>query len=289
MMACSTGESGVIDEKGGPMTTAGHDHFPDGPRDEARCTSTPRRGTTGGLRSVGTALDVLECFAVDPELGVSDIARRLGVAKSTAHRVLTTLAGRGFVEQEPNGQYRLGLHLYELGMLSHGRNGLRHVALPVMQAIAEQTGHTVNLGVPDGADVVFVERIESVDGVRILGRSGRRLPAHCTSSGIAIAAHDREVDEARRASGFPPRSRGTLRRVEDWQEALAEVHRRGYAMLEEGSYAETSSVAVPIRSQGSAIGSISVFGPTPLIQPDVRRVVPLLTAAAARISRLYEA
>ena len=289
MMTRFEGESEAIDEKREPMTSAGQDLFPEGPRDEARCTSTPKRGASGGLRSVGTALDVLECFAVDPELGVSDIARRLGVAKSTAHRVLTTLASRGFVEQEPNGQYRLGLHLYELGMLSHGRNGLRHVALPVMQTIAEKTGHTVNLGVPDGADVIFVERIESVEGVRILGHSGRRLPAHCTSSGIAIAAHNREVDGARRAAGFPPRSRGTVRRVEDWQEALAEVHRRGYAMLEAGSYADTSSVAVPIRSQGSAIGSISVFGPTQLIQPDVRRVVPLLTAAAARISRLHEA
>lgn len=271
------------------MTTAGDDLFPERPRDEARCTSTPRRGATGGLRSVGTALDVLECFAVDSELGVSDIARRLGVAKSTVHRVLTTLISRGFIEQEPNGQYRLGLHLYELGMLSHGRNGLRHVALPVMQAVAEQTGHTVNLGVPDGADVVFIERIESVEGVRILGHSGRRLPAHCTSSGIAIAAYNQEADRERRAAGFPPRSRGTVRRVEDWQEALDEVHRRGYAMMESGSYADTSSVAVPIRSQGSAIGSISVFGPTPLVKPDIRGVVPLLTAAAARIGRLHAA
>ena len=134
----------------------------------------------------------------------ADVARRLGVAKSTAHRVLTTLASRGFIEQDSQGLYRLGLHLYDLGMLSHARNGLRHAALPVMQAVAEQTRHTVNLGVPDGGDVVFIERIESVDGVRILGHSGRRQAAHCVSSGLAIAAFNPDVDRARREAGFPP-------------------------------------------------------------------------------------
>lgn len=270
------------------MTTAIHEPPTEAaPDDGAWCASTPRRGSTGGLRSVGTALDVLECFAVDATLGVSDVARRLGVAKSTAHRVLTTLAGRGFVEQDANGSYRLGLHLYELGMLSHARNGLRHVALPVMCAVAEQTGHTVNLGVPDGADVVYVERIESMDGIRILGHSGRRQPAHCTSSGMVISAFNPTVDHDRREAGFPPRARGTIRRVEDWDEALVEVRRTGHAVLHSGSFGDASSVAVPIRVQGMAIGSLSVFGPTPLIEPDVRRVVPLLTAAANRVAKHY--
>ncbi|WP_435201516.1 IclR family transcriptional regulator [Janibacter sp. GS2] len=271
------------------MSTATHEPPAGVVTDDAWCTSTPRRGTAGGLRSVGTALDVLECFAVDSALGVSDVARRLGVAKSTAHRVLTTLAGRGFVEQDSAGLYRLGIHLYELGMLSHARNGLRHVALPVMRAVAEQTGHTVNLGVPDGADVVYVERIESVDGVRILGHSGRRLPAHCTSSGLVIAAFNPRVEHERRRAGFPPKARGTIRRSEDWDRALAEVRQQGHAVLHSGSFTDASSVAAAIRVQGMAIGSISVFGPTPLIEPDLRRVVPLLTAAANRIAKQYSA
>lgn len=271
------------------MTTATHEPPVEAAPAEAWCTSTPRRGTSGGLRSVGTALDVLECFAVDSSLGVSDVARRLGVAKSTAHRVLTTLASRGFVEQDASGCYRLGLHLYELGMLSHARNGLRHVALPVMRAVAEQTGHTVNLGVPDGADVVYVERIESPDGVRILGHTGRRQPAHCTSSGLVIAAFNPAVDQERRHAGFPPKARGTIRRAEDWDRTLAEVRHRGHAVLHSGSFVDASSVAVPIRVRGQAIGSISVLGPTPLIEPDTRRVVPLLTAAANRIAKQYTA
>src|SRR5690242_4161323 len=93
------------------------------------CSSTPKRShgdDTAGVKSVGSALDVLECFATDGELGVSDIARRLGVAKSTAHRLLQTLTSRGFVEQRADtGLYRLGIHLYELGELALARNTLR--------------------------------------------------------------------------------------------------------------------------------------------------------------------
>ena len=106
------------------------------------------------LRSVRIALDVLECFATDEELGVTDVATKIGVAKSTAHRVLTTLAGRGFIEQDPDsGLYRLGLHLYELGQLTISRNPLRHAALPTLRQIASQTSLTANLAIADGPDL----------------------------------------------------------------------------------------------------------------------------------------
>ena len=154
----------------------------------AWCSTTPRRSwralgppSAGGLKSVSTALDVLECFAVDSELGVSDIARRLGIAKSTAHRLLTTLCSRGIAEQNPDtGHYRLGLHLYELGQLAQARSILRHVALPILTRMAKITGHTVNLAVVDGPDVVFLERLEASrrppdPGAR---RSALPLPLH---------------------------------------------------------------------------------------------------------------
>jgi DNA-binding IclR family transcriptional regulator len=137
-----------------------------------------------GLKSVSTALDVLECFAVDGELGVSDIARKLGIAKSTAHRLLTALCRKGIAEQNPEtGLYRLGLHLYELGQLAQARSTLRYVALPTMTGLSETTGDTVNLAVAGGPDVVSLERLEHSTDVRFLGHTGRRYRSHCTSSG----------------------------------------------------------------------------------------------------------
>ncbi len=261
--------------------------------DDAWCATTPKRPATGrdsALKSVGSALDVLECFATDPELGVSDVARRLGVAKSTAHRLLQTLVTRGFVEQDHRtGDYRLGMHLYELGQLALARNSLRHVALPTLRHVAGATGLTVNFAVADGPDVVFVERIENQDGVRILGHSGLRLPAHCTSSGKVIAAFNREADDARRRAGFPPRVSRTIRTEADWDRMLESVRTAGFTASHGESFDGASSVAVPVLVRRVAIAAVSVFGPTESIMPKVDRLVPLLMVASRRITKAYAA
>ena len=260
----------------------------------AWCTTTPRRSgravgdaSTDGLKSVATALDLLECFAVDGELGVSDIARKLRIAKSTAHRMLTTLCSRGIAEQNPDtGLYRLGMHLFELGQLTQARSLLRHVALPTLAQLAQTTGHTVNLAVADGSDVVFLERLENRDDVRILGHAGRRYPSHCTSSGKAIAAYDPEAAQARRDSGFPPRASGTLRSQEDWDRQLVEVRRRGFAVSSDETFDNVTTVAVPILNLGHrAIGAISILGPSAAITPDIDRFARLLQLSARRIGR----
>lgn len=264
-------------------------------QDHAWCATTPKRALGGdpngsSLKSVGSALDVLECFAVDGELGVSDIARRLGVAKSTAHRLLQTLASRGFVEQDAHtGQYRLGMHVYELGALALARNQLRHAALPTLRQVAAATALTVNFAVADGPDVVFVERIENPDGVRLLGHFGRRLPAHTTSSGKAIAAWNRDADAARRRAGFPPRVSRTVRTEADWDRCLEAVRKVGYAVSHSESFDGASSVAVPVISRRVAIAAVSVFGPTEAVEPNVDRLVPVLVAASRRIAKAHAA
>jgi DNA-binding IclR family transcriptional regulator len=135
------------------------------------------RAGDGGLKSVATTLDLLDLFMTDDELGVTEVARYLGVAKSSAHRMLTTLVSRGFAEKDPEtGRYRLGLHLYELGQLSISRNRLRRTALPLMEQLREMTGLTIHLAVPDGADVVHLERLQSRAGLELLADLPRRFP-----------------------------------------------------------------------------------------------------------------
>jgi len=260
----------------------------------AWCTTTPRRSwraqglpAADGLKSVSAALDVLECFAVDGELGVSDIARKLGVAKSTAHRLLTALCCKGIAEQNPEtGNYRLGMHLFELGQLAQARSSLRHVALPTLTRLAESTRHTVNLAVADGPDVVFLERIENSDDVRFLGHAGRRFPSHCTSSGKAIAAYNPEAAQARRDAGFPPRVSHTVRTQNDWDRQLVEVRRRGFAVSTSESFDDVTSIAVPILDPGRrAAGAVSVLGSTVDILPELERLARLVQLAARHISR----
>jgi DNA-binding IclR family transcriptional regulator len=236
---------------------------------------------------VSSALEVLECFAVDAELGVSDIARKLGVAKSTAHRLLTALCQKGLAEQNPEtGHYRLGLHLFELGQLAQARSGLRHVALPTMTWLADSTKHTVNLAVPDGPDVVFLERLETSDDVRFLGHAGRRFPSHCTSSGKAIAAYHPEAAQARRDAGFPPRVSQTVRTQNDWDRQLVEVRRRGFAFSSSESFDDVTSIAVPILDPGRrAVGAISVLGSSAAVIPELEQIARLVQMAARRIGR----
>ncbi len=259
------------------------------PSGELWCASTPKRQHSqterGSLKSVGSALDVLECFALDGELGVSDIARRLGIAKSTAHRLLQTLATRGLVEQDQSsGLYRLGLHLIELGQLAQARHQLRHVAMPTMRQLAEATGLTVNLSVVDGPDVVFVERLESTTGLRFLGHSGRRFPAHCTSSGKVIAAFNPQAYAARVAAGFPPLVGRTVRTLADWDRVIEATRKDGYAASTNETFEGASSVAVPVIVNRVAVAALSFFGPTELVAPKVERLLPLLVAGSRRIA-----
>lgn len=255
--------------------------------EDAWHTTTPKQVEEGGgLRSVATALDLLECFAADQELGVSDLARRLGIAKSTAHRLLSTLRTRGFIEQDPDsGRYRLGLHLFELGHLAQVRHPLRDVARPICFDLNRRTGLTVNLSVIDGADVVFIERMESADSGRGVNESGRRLPAHVSSSGKAIAAWNPEFAQARVTAGFPPRARATVRTVAEWETVLRTVRKRGYATSEDESYDGVSSLAVPILvNPASVTAALSFFGRRHEMDMRLPLLVQVLQRSARRIA-----
>lgn len=235
---------------------------------------------------MATALDLLECFATDEQLGVSDIARRLGIAKSTAHRLLSTLRTRGFIEQDPEtGRYRLGLHLFELGHLAQIRSPLRVAGRPICLDLGRRTGLTVNLSMVDGADVVFIERMESAESGRQLNEWGRRLPAHVASSGKAIAAWNPGLAAARTAAGFPPRARNTVRSAPEWESVLKGVRKRGYATSSDESFEGSASVAVPImESPREANAALSFFGRRHDMEPRLPLLVQLLQRSARRIA-----
>lgn len=239
------------------------------------------------LQSVLAALDVLDCFTTAEELGVTDVARRLGVAKSTAHRLLTALCARGLAERVPaTGHYRLGLHLWELGQLVQDRTPLRHLALPMLEEVRLRTRLTTHLSIADGPDVVFVERLSSLSGISMLGERGRRVPLHTTSAGKAIAAFNPEVSLARVAAGFPVLTEHTIASAERWEDCLADVRRRGSAVSDSENLPGLASVAAPIiDTSGVAVAAVSVAGPTSDVLGNVDRHARVVMVAAARLSR----
>ena len=238
-----------------------------------------------------TALDLLDCFADCEELGVTQIARRLGIAKSTAHRLLTTLCSKGIAERLPEtGHYRLGLHLYELGQLAQDREPLRHAALPLLEELRMATSMTVHLSIPVGADVVFIERLQTLRGMPLLGERQRRMPLHSTSAGKVLAAFDPAVGLARERAGFPQLTAATIGDLAAWRRALETVRRTGIAVSNGENRPGLASIAAPVRDvSGRAIAAVSVAGPSEFVLEKVDRAgrVVSLTAAklAARIGR----
>jgi DNA-binding IclR family transcriptional regulator len=241
----------------------------------------------GGIKSVTSALEALDCFANHEQLGVSDLARRLGVSKSSAHRILTTLCAHRLVEQDPETrQYRLGLHLYELGELARDRKHWHAKALPLLEQLRQATGLTVHLTIPDGADVLFVERLESSPGIVLMAGRPRRQPSHCTSAGKVLAAFDPAVAAARRSAGFPVMTARSISTDAQYEAVLTRIRRDGYATSDGEARPELASVAAPVRDAlGRAHAAVSVLGPSERVVPRMEHDARLVMSIANKIAR----
>jgi len=238
------------------------------------------------VKSVLAALDLLDCFASSEELGVSDIARRLGVGKSTAHRLLMTLCVWGLTEKNPEtGRCRLGLHLYEPGQITVNRVRLRQTAFPLLEEVRQRTGDTIHLSVPNGAETVYLERLQTLRGLQLFAPAGKRLPSHATSSGKVIAAFDPKLAQARREAGFPQITSYTIGTRQEFDRVLEGVRRQGYGASFDEITMGLSSVAAPVfDSTGCVRAALSSVAPTNRLRPNAAKTARLAVQAAQVLS-----
>ena len=133
---------------------------------------------------------LLKAFSEEQvEIGISDLAKRLGVAKSTVHRLAVTLVADGMLEQNPDtGKYRLGIALFRLGSLVRRRMTMSNEARPLLRDLREKVNETVHLAVLDGSEIMYVFNLESTQAIRMRSDVGVRKPAYCTAEGQAILA-----------------------------------------------------------------------------------------------------
>lgn len=246
-----------------------------------------RRVVDGGLKSVVAALDVLDCFRDDEHLGVTEIGRRLGIGKSSAHRLLTSLVDRGFVQQDSQtGRYRLGLHLFELGQLAASRLGIRDRALPILQDLRRRTGCTIHLAVPTtNGNVVYIERLHGPGRSAEMATVAHSFPAHLTSSGKVIAAFDPVVAEARRNAGFPAWTSASIRDADEFDSVLDDARRLGIAINDQEVVCGMTAVGAPVRDHhGRARAAISLVATTEEVHGRVDSLGRLAIAAANQLS-----
>ena len=257
------------------------------------------------VQSLAKGFRVLQAFtAEEPELKLSEAARRAGLDNATAFRLLETLCMLGYVERQADTKrYRLTLKPLELGFNAIARMDLRTIAQPELRALVSTVHEAASIGILDRDEVVFIERYqEEQTGLVVDIRVGSRVPAYCTAIGHSILAFLPRA-EARRILGLSRRvkiNEHTPVTLEEIEERLSAVRQTGYAISDSTYVPGLRVLAAPILgADGNAVAALSVAAPSlrmPLkefieltagpVTESAARIAQALSAAGTTVSRL---
>ncbi len=245
------------------------------------------------IQSVDRALRILDTFSLkEKELGVTEISKRLDLHKNTVFGLLRTLEYWGYIEQnQSTRKYRLGLKLLELGNQVKEGLDLRAVALPFLQELVERYSETVHLAVHDQGEIVYIEKVEGPNTIRMYSQIGRRAPMHCTGVGKAILAYmsEKEIEKIIRLQGLKYFTPNTITDPRKLHEELRLIKENGYSLDKEEIEIGLRCVAAPIRdSQNTVIAAISVSGPSMrMTEGKIQELISSVKEAAFKISKRF--
>ena len=218
------------------------------------------------LSSVDSALQILNLFLQDAQLSGTEIAKKMGISRSTAFRFLVTLENRGFLFRSESGKYRLGISIFSLGMMAHSRNELALILHPYLEKMVEETGETCHLVVREGAaDVVFLDRVLGTNSLRMDTPLGHKVKLHNTGTGKAILAFSQAeaINDYIRHTDFHKETGRSIGSAQELLAVLEKARADGYAMDNEESEPGLTCIARPLLdSHGTAYAAVSVSGPT---------------------------
>jgi DNA-binding IclR family transcriptional regulator len=246
-------------------------------------------GIVTGNQAVRRAIAVLKAFSDDaPEMGVTQVSRKVNLHKSTVYRLLSAFEGEGLISKSAeSGKYRLGPELIVLGEQVLRHTDVHRVALPFLRELAERTGETVDLEVLSGSNVVTIEEIAGKHVVTAAGAIGMPWAAHATSTGKVLLAFQSAEKQrqvlARALKKFTPR---TITDTKILSRDLLKIREQGYAV----SFGELEdhliAIGMPIRSRnGDAVAAVSISGPdTRLTADKLPALIRVGLEACSRIS-----
>lgn len=245
------------------------------------------------VTTIDRALAVLDLMANSPrgDLGVTEIARELGLSKAVVHRILVTLAARDYLQiDEESRRYRLGPMTLVLGSAYQERLDLRALALPQLEALSESTGETATFSLRNGWTRMYIDQIAPAREIRMTVAIGRAFPLHAGSSSKSFLAFlpSEEQEQYMKEHALDALTHMTITDVGRLRDELDLVRTRGYAISLEERQAGAASIAAPIRDRmGRPIAVISVCGPVERFRGQLETIPPLLLEACADISRRY--
>ena len=245
-------------------------------------TPPPRRGRTPSEDSTGATqvqsltrgLSILDCLArAEGGLTLTDVAQRVQLAPSTAHRLLSTLEKMGYVYQAGDlGRWYVGLQAFTVGTSFLANRDFVAQSHPYMRRLMEQSGETANLGILDGTDAVFIDQVQCREMMRTIVKLGSRVPLHASGVGKAMfaAMPDDEIEAILKVKGLPRITANTITSPETMWAAIRVIRQRGWSFDDEEHALSTRCVAAPIYNEhAEVLGAISLAGPSSRL-PDER-------------------
>lgn len=245
------------------------------------------------LNVLGKALAVLEVVADHPQgIGLPDLAARLDLPRQTVHRVLGQLEATGLLLRDPvRERFSVGPRLTRLSLTAISSNNQWAPVRGVLQALVDDIGETCNIGVLEGLDYIYIERIECEWPLRIHLEVGNRSPAHCLSGGKVLLASLEPKLRARllKSRKLVARTARSITRVGDLEKELEKVRAQGYGLNDQENFEGIVAMAVPIKdAQARVVAALTMHGPLPRMTVEgCVASVPRLQQAAQRISRAW--
>lgn len=244
----------------------------------------------GAVQALDRGLTLLEILAEEDGLTLSELSRRSGVSASTVHRILLTLESRAYVQHDmERGLWLVGVGAFKTGSAFLRNRRVASMGRAAMHALMEATGETVNLGIEDDGEVVFISQIESHDTLRAFFRAGSRGAMHASGVGKALLAEFpehrvRQICAVRRLERF---TEHTITDLGELLSELAQGRRNGWALDDEERSLGMRCVAAPIFNEhAEAIAGVSVSGPTVRVTPrKLDDYGPMVRRAADEITR----
>jgi IclR family pca regulon transcriptional regulator len=244
-------------------------------------------------QSLERGLAILGCFTPKrPVLGIADIADDLGMSRSTTHRYVITLVALGYLEQGASRKYRLGLRVTDLGMAALNSTGLREHAHPYLEELRQRSSYTTSLGVLDGTEVLYVDRVRSLRRGQAADpdlHTGSRLPAYCTAAGKLLLASLPEPEQKDLISSMKlaRRAPNTITSKKALREELDQIQSAGFAVNDQEMARALHAIAAPVRNEArEVVAAVNIAAPSSVISLEelVDALGPHLVSTADRIS-----
>lgn len=225
------------------------------------------------VQSVDRALTILELLSEHINgLGITEISSKVNLHKSTVHRLLGTLIYKGYVVQDKEvNKYKISLKLYELGIKRIAEADILEASKPYTKALMESLNEVVHLVIRDKNDIIYIDKVEADNTIRMASTIGRRSPLYCTSVGKSMLAFmtNEEVEEVWENSKIEKLTKNTITDFDDFREELAKVKEKGYAEDDEENELGVRCIGAPIfNSSGEIEGAISISGPAIRVTKD---------------------